>query len=92
MYLEQRYTSIAQESFDAIIGNIITRVSTGTINLSSTYGGVGRDSTPYRYGSYAYYTTVPKLVNDKQGVVLFYLLQSKLKKLNIHNNQSRNVA
>jgi len=79
-YLEQRYTSIAQESFNAIVRNFITRVSTGTINLSSTCGAVGLGGTPYRDGSYTYYTTVSNLVNDKRGVGSFLLAAIEIEK------------
>ncbi len=79
-YFDKEYLSVARESFDAIIERFVTRNSTGTIDLHGTCGAVGLGGTPYRDGSYEYYTAVPKLVNDKRGIGAFLLAAIEIEK------------
>lgn len=77
-YLDKKYTDLANESFDAIIKELITEKPDGTIAMKDICGGCGLGGNPYRDGSYEYYITERKVVNDTKGVAPFIMAALEL--------------
>lgn len=66
-YLEKEFFTAAEESFDAAIKNLVTINSDGLIYLNNVCSVGGLGGKPYRDGSFEYYISEPKRVNDFKG-------------------------
>ncbi len=77
-YLDAKYEQIANTTFDGIINYLIKEKADGSIEMIDICGGCGLGGTPYRDGSYEYYVTEKKVVNDMKGVAPFILAAIEL--------------
>ncbi len=79
-YLDTKYKQIANETFDGIIKYLITENQDGSIQMKDICGGCGLGGNPYRDGSFDYYVTEKKVVNDTKGVAPFILAAIELER------------
>jgi unsaturated rhamnogalacturonyl hydrolase len=79
-YLSQDFYRMAEESFDAILGEFITVEKDGMPGMRHVCGGAGLGGDPYRDGSYEYYINEKRVPNDPKGVGAFILAATELKK------------
>lgn len=79
-YLPAKYNDIANKAFSNIITHLITEKDDGTIEMKDVCGGCGLGGNPYRDGSYEYYITEKKVVNDSKGVAPFILAAIELER------------
>lgn len=79
-YLDNRFWDIANQSFAAIVKELITEDPDGYISMNQICGGCGLGGNPYRDGSYNYYITEKRVVNDTKGVGPFILAALELDK------------
>jgi len=77
-YLDKKYLSIANKSFDAIIRELITVDRKGRLTMHNICGGCGLGGNPYRDGSYEYYTNEKRVDNDTKGVAPFIMAALEL--------------
>jgi unsaturated rhamnogalacturonyl hydrolase len=82
-YLDKKYVEAAQQSFAAMVKNFVTVDKQGYVSFTHTSGTVGLGGTPYRDGSYTYYTSVPQETNDLRGVGPFLLAAIELEKIQL---------
>ena len=66
-YLDKKFFNIANESFDAVKKYLITSDKDGTIYFNDVVSVSGLGGKPYRDGSFEYYISEPKRVNDFKG-------------------------
>lgn len=66
-YIDKEYFTMAEESFNSAIKNFVTIDSTGLIYLNNVCSVGGLGGNPYRDGSFEYYISEPKRVNDFKG-------------------------
>ena len=66
-YINKDYLKPAEESYQSILDNFITRNDSGNVYIQNTVsvGGLGGD--PYRDGSFEYYASEPIRINDFKG-------------------------
>lgn len=77
-YLDESYLALAEESFRSLVEELIEQEN-GTIRMTNIVGGCGLGGTnPYRDGSYNYYVTEKRVVNDPKGVGPFILAAIEL--------------
>lgn len=79
-YLDKKYLRFANETFDGIIKYLITENQDGSIQMKDVCGGCGLGGNPYRDGSFNYYVTEKKVVNDTKGVAPFILAAIELER------------
>ncbi len=79
-YLDKKYFKIARESFDAVQKYLITTDEEGTIYLNDVVSVSGLGGKPYRDGSFEYYISEPKRVNDFKGYGPLILAAIELEK------------
>lgn len=72
-YLDRAFALAATESFIALTKRLVTQGPDGAPDLHDTCKGAGLGGDPYRDGSYEYYVSVPRGVNDMKGVGAFLL-------------------
>ncbi len=81
-YLSEKFFDAATEAFDGLVNYSVkmeqstTQGENGTQStfvLENTSGTVGLGGSPYRDGSYKYYTDIPKESNDFRGIGPFIL-------------------
>lgn len=77
-YLDKTYLEIANKTFDAIVSNLITEKQDGSIEMRNICGGCGLGGNPYRDGSFEYYISEKKVINDPKGVAPFILAAIEL--------------
>jgi unsaturated rhamnogalacturonyl hydrolase len=79
-YLPAKYLGIANNSFDAIVKELIQEDEMGNIDFKNICGGCGLGGDPYREGDYDYYINERRVDNDQKGVAPFILAAIELKK------------
>ena len=79
-YLDKRFYRTAEESFQAILKHFVTIDEHGIISLHEICESVGLGGEPYRDGSYNYYVSVPRGVNDLRGYGPFLLAAIELER------------
>ncbi|MGA7161751.1 MAG: glycoside hydrolase family 88 protein [Bacteroidota bacterium] len=79
-YLDKKFYTAAQESFEAIVEHFTTTDKNGHIEFHDVCGSVGLGGQPYRDGSYEYYVGVPRRTNDLRGIGAFLLAAVELEK------------
>jgi unsaturated rhamnogalacturonyl hydrolase len=77
-YLDKKYRSIAESSFDGIVKELITVDAKGLITFKNICGGCGLGGNPYRDGSYEYYVNEKRVINDTKGVGPFIMAAIEL--------------
>ncbi len=77
-YLDTKYHQLAEETFNGMIKYLITVFPDGHIEMKDICGGCGLGGNPYRDGSYEYYITEKKVINDSKGVAPFILTAIEL--------------
>lgn len=66
-YLDKKFFSVADESFESIIKTHVEVEENGFVNLLNTCKGAGLGGNPYRDGSFEYYISEPTRKNDFKG-------------------------
>jgi len=77
-YLNSSYTKLANQTFDGIITYLVTENAKGYIQMKDICGGCGLGGNPYRDGSFAYYVTEKRVINDTKGVAPFIMAAIEL--------------
>jgi len=77
-YLAKKYKKYSVETFDGILNYLITEYPDGRIEMKDVCGGCGLGGNPYRDGSFEYYISEKKVVNDTKGVAPFILAAIEL--------------
>jgi len=72
-YLDARYLAVAQRAYAGILQRFIEVDAQGSVNVTRICSVGGLGGTPYRDGSFAYYTSEPVVTNDHKGVGAFIL-------------------
>lgn len=72
-HLPQRYWTMAQESFDAMLSEFVEVDENGILDLNQICGVAGLGGDPYRDGSYEYYVNELIRPNDPKGVGPFIM-------------------
>ena len=77
--LEPRYRELARESFAGLVAELVDwDADTGRVELRNVCRSAGLGGDPYRDGSYAYYISTDRVVNDAHGVGAFLLASSEI--------------
>jgi unsaturated rhamnogalacturonyl hydrolase len=80
-YLDPKFGSIAEKSFESIMKFLTVEDKDGKINLLHTCQGAGLGGDPYRDGSYEYYINEPQRTNDFKGYGPLMLAANELVKM-----------
>jgi unsaturated rhamnogalacturonyl hydrolase len=79
-YLDYSFFSVGEESFSSILKHLVTKDENGFIYLNDVCSVSGLGGKPYRDGSYEYYISEPRRVNDFKGYGPFMLAAIELMK------------
>lgn len=79
-YLNKKYLTVAKDVFEGLLKHISKIEDTGYINLYQICRSAGLGGTPYRDGSFEYYISEPKRMNDIKGYGPFILAALELDK------------
>lgn len=79
-YLPKEYLNSAQESYNSVFEKLVTTDSNGLIYLNNVCSVAGLGGSPYRDGSFEYYVSEPKRVNDFKGYGPFILASIEIEK------------
>ena len=79
-YLNKKYLNIAKNVFEGLLKNLTKIENTGYINLYNICRSAGLGGTPYRDGSFEYYISEPRKMNDPKGYGPFILAALELDK------------
>jgi unsaturated rhamnogalacturonyl hydrolase len=78
-YIDQSYLQVVMDGYNGILNEFIEENQDGTINLTKTCSGAGLGGSPYRDGSYEYYTQVALYrKNDGKGMGPFMMASAEL--------------
>jgi unsaturated rhamnogalacturonyl hydrolase len=72
-YLDEKWRPVADRGFQGLLDHMVTIDEEGQINLHGICSTAGLGGTPYRDGSFEYYTGEPVITNDLHGVGSFLL-------------------
>jgi unsaturated rhamnogalacturonyl hydrolase len=67
-YLPATFHEPARKGYDALLAKFVKPDAQGILHLSGTVDAVGLGGTPYRDGTFAYYTSVPQVTDDARGL------------------------
>ena len=79
-YIGSAYRTAAQETFGALVRDMVTIDAGGDVDLHGIAAGAGLGGTPYRDGSAAYYAGVPRGTNDMKGYAPLLLAAIELER------------
>lgn len=79
-HLPEKYKTVANESFDAMVKEFVTQDDKGIVSLNQICGVAGLGGNPYRDGSYEYYVNELIRPNDPKGVGPFIMAALELDK------------
>jgi unsaturated rhamnogalacturonyl hydrolase len=79
-YLNKKYLTVAQESFNGILDSLVTVDSKGNVNIHHACQGAGLGNTPYRDGTYEYYISEKQRTNDFKAIGPFILAALELQR------------
>lgn len=79
-YLHKKYLKISKDVFEGLLKNSAKIEMTGYINLYNICRSAGLGGTPYRDGSFEYYISEPKRMNDIKGYGPFIIAALELDK------------
>jgi unsaturated rhamnogalacturonyl hydrolase len=85
-YLNKKYLTIAKDVFEGLLKHLSKIEGTGYINLYQICRSAGLGGTPYRDGSFEYYISEPKRMNDIKGYGPFILAALELDKAGFRFN------
>ena len=77
-YLGKECLVAARETFEGILREFVTTDSLGFVDLHHICAGAGLGGSPYRDGSFDYYTGVPQKTNDMKGYAPFLMAAIEL--------------
>lgn len=80
-YLPTTYLKAVQLGYEGIGKQFVSWSSDGTITLKDTADSVGLGGTPYRDGSYKYYSSVKRISNDPRGMGALLLAGNEVAKI-----------
>jgi unsaturated rhamnogalacturonyl hydrolase len=83
-WLNARYKTLAQESFDGILKTLVTIDTDSTITLNHVCSVAGLGGNPYRDGSFEYYVGEAQRKNDFKGYGPFLLAAIELERSTKH--------
>jgi len=79
-YLPKSYLKVADDAFDDLVAAMVREDDQGNITIMNICGGCGLGGKPYRDGSYNYYVTEKRVINDPKGVASLILAAIEMKK------------
>jgi unsaturated rhamnogalacturonyl hydrolase len=79
-YLSAEFAERGRESFEGLLSHLVTVDADGTIWLREVVKVSGLGGKPYRDGSYEYYISEPRRMNDFKGYGPFLLAAIELEK------------
>lgn len=79
-YLDKKYATYGRESFEGLLRHLVKVESDGSIWLREVVKVSGLGGKPYRDGSYEYYISEPRRVNDFKGYGPFLLAAIEIEK------------
>ncbi len=79
-YLPAKYLTLAQETFQGMIDNVIVENEDGTVSLTQCCAVAGLGGKPYRDGTYEYYVNEKIRNDDPKGIGPFILAAIELSK------------
>lgn len=79
-YINKKYLTIAKDVFIGLLKNLSKIENTGFINLYNICRSAGLGGNPYRDGSFEYYISEPRRMNDPKGYGPFILAALELDK------------
>lgn len=85
-YLNKKYLTIAKDVFEGLLKHLSKIEDTGYINLYQICRSAGLGGNPYRDGSFEYYISEPKRMNDIKGYGPFILAALELDKAGFRFN------
>ena len=88
-YLDKKYLTAAQQSFNGIIKTFVTTGADGMIDLHGTCKSAGLGGTPYRDGSFDYYISETPRTNDMKGIGPFMLAAIELEQKNASSENGK---
>ncbi|XZF16294.1 DUF4350 domain-containing protein [Chitinophagaceae bacterium MMS25-I14] len=77
-YLPESFLPVAGKGYNAVVKEFIHADASGKVSLAGTVGVSGLGGTPYRDGSFEYYTGEKTVVNDPKGVGAFILAGNEM--------------
>ena len=77
-YLPADYRLVAEHGYRGILERFVTENGSGQTVFEGTVGVSGLGGTPYRDGSYAYYTSEKVVPNDPKGIGAFLLAAGEM--------------
>jgi unsaturated rhamnogalacturonyl hydrolase len=80
-YLPAAYLPVAKKGWQGLVDQFIATDTSGATVLKGTVGVSGLGGSPYRDGSYAYYTGEKTTVNDPKGIGVFILAAIEIDQL-----------
>jgi unsaturated rhamnogalacturonyl hydrolase len=80
-YLNKNYFNLANESYNSLFENFVTTDSKGLIYLNNVCSVGGLGGNPYRDGSFEYYISEPRRINDFKGYGPLILAAIELEKV-----------
>jgi len=81
-YLDKSFIEHAKNSFNGIINNFVKINDEGFVDLYNVCSTAGLGGNPYRDGSFEYYISEPKRLNDIKGYGPFILAALEIEKSN----------
>ena len=79
-YLDRKFHNIANEAFQSVFENFVSKDNKGLIYLNNICAGAGLGGNPYRDGSFEYYVNEAKRTNDFKGYGSFILAAIEIEK------------
>jgi unsaturated rhamnogalacturonyl hydrolase len=81
-YLDTEFLKAARQGYQGILEKFITTDKQGLISITQACAVAGLGGKPYRDGSYEYYISTPKSINDPKAMGPFILAGLELEKFN----------
>jgi unsaturated rhamnogalacturonyl hydrolase len=86
-YINKKYLGISKEVFNGLLINLVKIENAGFLNLYNICRSAGLGGNPYRDGSFEYYISEPKRMNDIKGFGPFILAALELDKAGFKFNE-----
>lgn len=87
-YLPAEYLAVASKGFQGILNTFVDKDADGLLSLKGTCAVAGLGGSPYRDGSYAYYTSQRPVTNDPKGVGAFILAAGEMQIASIRSGMA----
>jgi len=76
--LDETYAAVAKKGYAGLLEHIILTDADGTLHVNDICRSAGLGGTPYRDGSYAYYVTTDRVIDDAHGIGAFLLAAGEM--------------